>query len=492
VNGAAPAFIPPLGARIIGGGGSEGKGGARAVFSACATGRHGKLSSLIDRRWIAAAGLVFVTQLVLAHVYCGFYTGDEVEVLSEAFRTATDYDYASYAGRNTLVPRALVAPWLWIAIRCGVDSPATLVVVATIPFALVSSLTILVVAKLATAWIGDAVAAHAAATVFALHWLPLGFGSTTYPRVLSMFCVTLAALLVTRGTSAAAIGAGALTGVAFADRYSEVVFLVPLLLMAGRRAWQVAASAVGSIALTSGVYEWAVWGSPFHSFRTVTGTGLIGGDYASAVKHQPWFWYLSNLTRWCAPTLLVFLWAARRAVRPLAFVAIPLVCLSFVAHKEVRYLQTAIPFLAIAAGIGFAAWDGTWRRIAIALLAMSLAWNLWGLRFLGRETRPAVEAARAMGADASLRTIALGQNWAYGDRIYVGNEKRLIDVGTPIHSLDRAVAEADAIAVYESDVTPDVARVFAANGFRLVRTFRAPRARDVVVYRRGASRKSAP
>ena len=435
------------------------------------------------------AGAVFVTQLLLAHLYCGFYTGDELEVLTEALRTATDFQYASFEGRNTFVPRVIVAPLLWIASNAGVRNPAALVIVGTIPFALASSLTILLVHRLAARWSHDLIAAHAAAALFTLHWLPLGFGSTTYPRVIAMFCVTAAALLVARGTTAAALGAGALMGLAFADRYSEGIYLLPLLLVSGRGAWMVAASAFASIALLSGAYEWLVWGSPFHSLRTFAGITLIGGDYSSRVKHQPFFWYLANLPRWCAPTLLPFLWSARRALRPLAFIILPMASLTVIAHKELRFLQTVIPFLAIASGIGFAAWWRERRRAATVFLALSLAWNLWGLRFLGRESKPAVEAARYLGAHDSFKTVALGQIWAYGDRIYLGNEKRLIDVGTPIHSLDLAVAEADAIAVYESDVTAEVARALAKHGFRPIATFRAPRARDVVVFSRGEARR---
>lgn len=439
---------------------------------------------LTDKRWIVAAGVVFVTQLVLAHVYCGFLTGDEVEVLSEALRTATDHTYESFGGRNTFVPRAIVAPVLWMTSAAGLRNPAALVIVATIPFALVSSLTILLVHRLAMIWSDDAVAAHAAAAIFALHWLPLGFGSTTYPRVLSMFCVATAALLIARGTTPAALGAGALVGLAFADRYSEAIYLLPLLLISGRRAWQLAASAVLSMLLLSGAYEWLAAGSPFHNLRMLASISLIGGDYSSLVKHQPFHWYLSNVLRWCAPALLLFLWSARRAWRPLVFVALPLAALTLLQHKELRYLQGTIPFLAIASGIGFAAWYRERRTAAVALLVVSLAWNLWGIRFLGRETKPAVEAARYLGAKPDVKTVALGQNWAYGDRIYLGNDRRLIDVSTPIRSLERAVREADAIAVYESDVTPDVSLVLSSHGFRAGRVFRAARARDVVVFER--------
>ncbi|HEX2122783.1 MAG TPA: hypothetical protein VHL59_14190, partial [Thermoanaerobaculia bacterium] len=167
---------------------------------------------------------------------------------------------------------------------------------------------------------------------------------------------------------------------------------------------------------------------------------------------------------------------------PLHFILIPLVAFSAIAHKELRYLQGIIPFLAILAGTGFAIWRPTRRKLAVALLAISLAWNLWGLRFLGRESRPAVEAARFLGADRSLRTLAIGQLWAYGDRLYLGDDRRVIDIGTPPHDLEAALREADAAALYESDLSPDVNATLARAGFVEQRVFRSPRARDVVVF----------
>ncbi|HUP61532.1 MAG TPA: hypothetical protein VNA69_14055 [Thermoanaerobaculia bacterium] len=430
---------------------------------------------------LTIAATVFVVQLVLAHVYPGFLTGDEVEVLSEALRTATDYEYAAYAGRNTLVARFIVAPWIWVATCIGITGGAALVVIATIPFALASALTIVLVHALASRWSDDPLAADAAAITFALHWLPLGFGSTTYPRVISMLCVTGAALLLTRGTAAGALVAGALMGVSFADRYSEGIYFLPLLLIAGKRMWLAAFSALISVLICSGVYEWVVWGSPFHSFRTLADSAIVQSDWSARAEHQPLYWYLANLPRWCAPALLPFLWTARRS-RALLFIVLPIAALTLIAHKEIRFLQTVIPFLAVAAGVGFAAWYRTRRNTAIALLAISLAWNLWGLRFLGRETKPAVEAARFLAAIDSLKTIALGQVWAYGDRIYLGNEPRLIDISTPAQFLDAALPAADAVATYESDLTPQFSDALAGNGYEPVRTFRAPRARDVVVF----------
>src|SRR5439155_24562273 len=122
-----------------------------------------------------------------------------------------------------------------------------------------TALTIVLVRRLALQWSdGDERAAAVAMLLFALHWIPLGFGATTYPRTLAMVCVVVAVVVVGRMP----LLAGALLGVAFADRFSEVVFLLPLVLAASRAWWRVAAGAVLSVCITVGLYDWLTCGSP--------------------------------------------------------------------------------------------------------------------------------------------------------------------------------------------------------------------------------------
>ena len=442
--------------------------------------RRGRLAALMT----AVAAL----QTWFAHRYYGFLTGDEVEVLSEAFRVATDYEYGLWNARNAFVAHAFVAPPIWIASQLGVTNPARLIELATIPFILASTLTVFLVHRLALRWTSDELAAGAAAVVFAFHWIPLGFGGTTYPRVIAMACIAAAALLVCGAGASPARApaphflAGALAGLAFADRFSEIVFLIPLLILAKRRALHVALGALVSITLFVGAHDWITHGEPFSSLRAFARLTLFERDFASRIQHQPPWWYLQTLPRWCALTLLPLLWSARRLRAAWWFVLVPLAALSLIAHKELRYLQGVIPFLAILAGAGFAIWWRERRAVAGILLALSLIWNAYGLRFFGRESAPAVDAARWLGAQPSLRTLAIGQLWAYGDRIYLGNTRRIFDIGTPPHSLDLALPACDAAALYQSDITPDITAALARHGYARKAVFDAPRARAVAVY----------
>jgi hypothetical protein len=439
---------------------------------------------------------VAALQLWFAHRYFGFVTGDDLEILSEAFRVVTGYHYQAWNVRNEFIPQWVVAPPIWIATKLGVHDVATLIVIATLPFIAAYVVTIWLVYRLALRWSGNDTAALVAALLYALHWIPLAFGSTVYPRTIATLCIVGAALLVdewragaapvrTGGGACPPFIAGLLAGVAFADRFSEIVFLVPLLLIARRRLALLAGAAV-SIALTAGVHDWIVWGAPFSSLRNFAHLTIVEPDFASRIKYQSPVWYFEYLPRWCALTLLPLLWRARREWRPLAFIAIPLIALSLIRHKEVRYVQGIIPFLAIAAACGAAALGGAemdrrrGRRrqmITISLLAASIIWDGYGIKALARKSMPAVMAARALAANPNIRTVAVSQIWAYGGWLYFG-DRNLIELETPPRTLD---VKADAVAVYETDP------IESLRGYLRWRTFRDGPAKAVVVFTPDAS-----
>src|SRR6266545_3822399 len=430
--------------------------------------------------WLIAA--VVLIQAFLAIRFYGFLTGDDVEVLSEAYRRARGFPYHPWDVRNLFVPDFLVAPFVWLG---GLRA-------ATIPFIALTALTIWLVYRLALKWSGDARAGLAAAFLFALHWIPLGFGSTVYPRTLATACIVAAALVVDRYPFAA----GALAGLAFADRFSEIVFLVPLILSRGsgegsatrlRRGSLAALGTVVSITIVIGIYDWLTWGVPFSSVIRFTRLTLVEPDFASHVKYQSPLWYLLNIVRWCAPALLPLLYFARRQAR-WSFIVVPLIALSVVKHKELRYLQAAIPFLAIAAGIGFAILYQRSRKWALSLLIVSVIWDLHGLRYFAHKSMPAVDAAHVLASDPHVKTVAASQLWAYGGQLYFRPDMGLRELGTPPRDLDRLLPGADAVSIYESDLDhPEVVASLRAHGFRPWRTFRDGPARAVIIWRRAGA-----
>ena len=437
------------------------------------------------RRLAAIIASVAIVQLWLAYRYYGFLTGDDVEVLSEAFRRARGLAYTPWDVRNLFVPDVIVAPVVRLTQGLSIQ---TTIFVASLPFVALSALTIWLVFRLALRWCDDERSAFVAALLFATHWIPLSFGSTVYPRTLAAACVVAAALIVERWPFVA----GALVGLAFADRFSEIVFVAPLALSVilsrqnppGFRRLRMTVGMLGgclvSILLTVGLYDWLTWGVPFSSLINFAHLTLVAPDFASRVKYQAPWWYFANLVRWCSPALLPLLWFGRRS-RAIWFVVIPLVAFSAIRHKELRYLQVLIPFLCIAAAIGFGSMRH--RRIAIALVAVSLFWDVYGVRYFARKSQPAVMAARWIAANRSIHSIAASQLWAFGDRLYLGDSMAMSDAGTPPEHL--ADTRADAVALYETDLdVPSRLEALRANGYAPVRTFRDGPARAVVVFMR--------
>src|SRR5258708_6307419 len=362
----------------------------------------------------AFVAVVAATQLWLAHRYFGFLTGDDLEVLEEAFRRVRHIAFSPWEVRNLFVPDVVVAPMVWLATRLGVQDIGRIIEIASLPSVALTALTIVLVGRLALQWSGgDERAATIAMLLFGLHWIPLGFGSTVYPRSLAMACIVGGALLVER----VPLLAGALSGLAFADRFSEIVFLIPLLVAARRGWWRVMLGTAIGISITVGLYDWMTWGSPFSSAIKFAHLTLVEPDFASRVKYQSPVWYLTNIVRWLAPTLLPLLWIARKRAHWL-FLVVPLVALSIVRHKELRYVQAMIPFLAVVAAIGASMLWHERRTLAITLVGISLLWNLTGLRFFARKTQPAVMAARWL-ATPPVNRVVLSQRWAYGARLYL-------------------------------------------------------------------------
>lgn len=233
-----------------------------------------------------------------------------------------------------------------------------------------------------------------------------------------------------------------------------------------------------SILLLIGTYDWVTWGTPFASAIKFAHLTLVEPDFASRVKYQAPWWYLANLVRWCSPFLLPLLWFARRS-RAIWFIVIPLVVFSAIKHKELRYLQVLIPFLCIAAAVGFASMRN--RRIAVALVVVSMMWDLHGLRYFARKSQPAVMAAQWMASNRSIHSVAASQLWAFGDKLYLGDTMAMSDIGTPPENLGDV--RADAIALYETDLdVPERLEALRANGYVAVQTFRDGPARAVVVF----------
>ncbi len=329
---------------------------------------------------------VAAVKMFLQATIPGFLQGDDVETLESAFRAAFGLQYDDWEIRSHLLPELIVAPLLRLVAALadvGIDG---LLLAASIPFIVAGAVTTLLVFRLARAWGLAESDAVAAAVLYAVHAIPVVYGIGGFPRVLVTPLILCAALLATRERTVHLAAAGLLVGLAGAARYSEWMFLLPLLAMvasgvvrasrpppgggdlrgpeagetpaphgARRVAARLTFAVTGFVAgaCVVGLYDLVSGEGAFSSLVEFARFTLAGGS-SSAEAAQPFWWYLARLHQWLPLTALPLLvWGWRRWRRNALFwVALPLLVFSVVHHKELRYLQNVIPFVAIAIAAG--------------------------------------------------------------------------------------------------------------------------------------------
>jgi hypothetical protein len=110
------------------------------------------------------------------------------------------------------------------------------------------------------------------------------------------------------------------------------------------------------------------------------------------------------------------------------------------------------------------------------------------------KSQPAVAAARFLASRApAVRSVALEQAWAYGEKLYLGNDFVITDVPSrkPLDP-SRVAADArgrDAAALYAADASPEIDRALRELGFGERRDFDGD-GPAVVVFLRGAAPQS--
>jgi hypothetical protein len=453
--------------------------------------------------------VTLAAKLVLAWRFDGYGTGDDLEIVETAAKYAAGLDYQPWNLRCLFHPLVLTWPVLRLGVLAGVTDPSVLSFLAVIPTALFSTLAIFLVNQLALAWRWPRETALAAAFLYAVHWLPFGYGATIFPRPISTAFLLGALLLSSRVPLSAtrASAAGVLVAAAFAVRWSEGAALVPLVAWiwwrdrdARTTAGVVAGFAVGALVFV-GLTDTLTWGTPFSS--------LIA--YANEMRTVPpntrtdgaWYEYAKDILRWAGPVSLLLLWPARRDRRirlPLLFLAAIVAALSCVRFKQTRYMQAAIPFLALAAAVG---WErlreagAVARRIAAAALLLAAALGLErSLALLSHKSQSATAAARAIARlSPAPRAVALEQAWAYGDRLLIGNGPEIRDFppSRPLApaGVQKAAGSADVLALYTLDTSPALLGAIARMGFRESARFHRDSSKEVILYLRDQTRRAS-
>ncbi len=451
-----------------------------------------------DRLALGVVGILAVStmaRLWLSRRGYGFLSGDDLEIVQTAAKYALGLEYEPWTLRCLFHPLVLVAPILRMT---EPSDPLVVAWLASLPTIFAVSATIWLVFRLSLGLGLTRPASALAAFFYALHGLPFGYGSTQFPRPISTMFFVLALLLAIRPESRAALTGGLLIGAAFAVRFSDGVLALPFLAAVWWRHRKISAlgaavagGALGAL-IFAGLTDWLTWGRPFASlaefFRIMW--GLERPDFPRYDK--PWLWYGTSILQWAGPAAVVLVLAGvRRPVSrgPLLLLALIVLGYSLFAYKAYRYVQAAVPLLAVLMGIGCARLLTASRRAlrAVGWFLFVLA-PLWGIErahsLLRDKSRTAIDAALWMKS-LEPRRVLLELQWAYGGSLTFGNGVEIRDV-EPRRPLGLAGPEldgVDAAAFYERDLGDSDREVLGTAGFRQV--FRVEgRPKTVIVYAR--------
>jgi hypothetical protein len=443
-------------------------------------------------------------KLALAWKFEGFLTGDDLEIVQTAARYALHVRYQPWGLRCLFHPIALVFPVMKLAALCGARDPRFVSWIAVLPNAAFSTASIVLTAALARRWGWSPTSANVAAFFYAFAWLPLGYGATPFPRPISTAILLAAFLLLSRpgGGLGLAFAAGILAGAAFAVRWSEGVVLFALC---GWTAWRFRSAkkvfavlggfATGTL-LFAGVTDWLTWGAPLASLEEYFRIMYLERPASGFVTEDPIWDYAYSSLHWAGPLLVLLLipaWKQPHARPAIAVFAAIVALLSLFTHKEWRYLQVAIPFLALSAAAGWERLRSAGRRLlAAAPLLLAVPYGLErSVTLLQHRSASAIDAARFIrNLRPQPRLLALEQMWAYGEHLYLGNgvEIREIELSDPIRprAIREAASTADIAALYAIHLDDAGRRELEALGFRQLAGFRRELANECLVFGRGA------
>lgn len=481
------------------------KGRARGLAAAI---RYSFVVAISQRRACQLLTAILVVssgvRLFFAWHFLGFLTGDDVEILETAFRTAFGLDYQPYEIRNLLLPDLFVSPLLLISGMMGVTSNLWMVRLGLLPFVVLGTISIWLVYRLAELWSQDRGVALLAAGLFSVHPLLLGYGSTSLPRNASTAAILAAAVLLsaTGRDGVRAALAGALLSLAFAVRYSEVIFLVPLLAIAiifgdsVRSRWVRATALVGGFLaislITIGWMDQQSWGEPFASLREFTRYTLVEKRASTAVSRQPWDWYLRRMTHWLPFTMIPLLCFTRRRKALIAgwvFVLAPLAVLTLIHHKSLRYLQGVVPFLCV---LGAAGALTLWRRnarktVVVLLLGTALLGLRGGMRWQHRKSVPAMLAAQDLARqEPGGAVVVLSQAWGWGGKLLFGNDIEVRSLVHPVASDDLLanLTGASRVGLLADDLigNPELKQIMEQHRLAQQKRYSWSRSQDAVVF----------
>ncbi|MFH1279789.1 MAG: glycosyltransferase family 39 protein [Candidatus Eisenbacteria bacterium] len=410
-------------------------------------GLHARLSGLSDSGATRVVLLIILLSAVIkvlnAWFYFGFFAGDDVEVHQMTFAKIFGWhDWRAWDLRSPFYPFVFLYPVQAFLRAGGAESTALLVFAGRLVVIGFSLLTLWLLYHVGRREFGSAPAAILGVIALALSSLHTTHASSELPRTVSGFFILLVFFFVhpDRPTRRWPIllGSAIALGIGVSIRFSEIVFLAPLAISLALERRFSRAVVVGFLALVVaaailGVSDRLYRGDALHSARHIIQYTLI--EKQSSRGHEPFHEYLRDLGAWSSvfAAVVFFLSIRLRRRRLLLWALVPVLALSFLPHKEPRYLVPMLPFFAalvggsiwrllsdVYAGVGESRLRMGHRTKALVLVAIVSTASLLEIdRFRFRRSETAVEAARWISRSGPVRGVAVVQFWKAGGLLYL-------------------------------------------------------------------------
>jgi hypothetical protein len=399
----------------------------------------------------AVAGIIFVSLIIKianAWHYYGFFTGDDVEIHEMTFAQLFNWDWQAWNLRNAFYPMTFIYPIQAILHYAGIEDPGMLIFSGRMVVALFSCLNLWMVFVITRFRFSNVALALLACAFLAISKLHTRYGSSELPRTVSSFFLLLAIWWTQKHdrilpTVMAAMSLGISCGI----RFSEAVFLPPFLLLVRSKKGSslsilFAILSVVSALFIIGVGDLVYWKKTFYSLLNMIDFTLLKG--LSSRGYQPFYEYVATIPAWTnLAFVLLFAFALRSIPKDLlAFFWMPLVILSFLPHKEARYLLPVLPFFAICLAVALrnllsrveaeniisSRYPGRLYKplFLVFLLVFGILFELDGFRF--RRSEAAVDMAVFLNDRAKGSGVAIEQVWKAGGRLYMSRVKKIEDI----------------------------------------------------------------
>ena len=306
--------------------------------------------------WTIALSVLL--KMTIAYVNFGFFSGDDVEIQEMSFARLFHWDWQAWELRNPLFPMVFIYPVQFVLKLIGVEAAWPLIYAGRLIVIAFSALNLWLVYRIASRLYGHPAVGLMSLFFLALSKLHTTFASSELPRTVASTFILLGFWFLLSKTKEvwATILSGCALGLAAALRFSEILYIGPAFLFLflkkrRRQAFWVGIVSAAAFVLAIGISDALYWKAPFFSLKNIVDYTLV--KKLSSRGYEPFHYYLASIGLWTDFfTFALALYALKLSNKKIYIWAFsPVILLSFLPHKEPRYLLPAIPFWAIMAGL---------------------------------------------------------------------------------------------------------------------------------------------